>query len=265
MQDIRFDFDTNANFRFCGVGFVSVMRNRGYVFEYKNGKMRDSFIWVAEGETEYHFGNGEKILKAEKNDFIFVPKEIPYRTVYCKDRTVIKIITFDPETKTSLPILANPFCKRSPEVSGIFRAISDTNAKSALYLTAKLYEIFYYLESDSPDVPKKYRRLFPALIEIEKKYAENHPVSYYAKKCGMSRSNFEKLFREHTKKSFIEYRNEIRIFRAVKMVESGEFSVSEAAYLSGFNNMSFFYEVYRRYSDIKPLQNKKIPVSRSKR
>ena len=34
---------------------------------------------------------------------------------------------------------------------------------------------------------------------------------------------------------------------AKKMIESREFTVAEAAYTVGFNNMSFFYEVYNKY------------------
>ena len=31
------------------------------------------------------------------------------------------------------------------------------------------------------------------------------------------------------------------------MIDSGEFTITEAAYLVGFNNMSFFYEVFNKY------------------
>ena len=64
----------------------------------------------------------------------------------------------------------------------------------------------------------------------------------------MSESNFRKLFRENIGKSPIEYRNHIRIMEFEKLISSGEFTVSEAAYVVGFNNMSFFYEVYHKYS-----------------
>ena len=38
------------------------------------------------------------------------------------------------------------------------------------------------------------------------------------------------------------------------MIESREFTVSEAAYLTGFNNMSFFYELYNRTMDSEDLE-----------
>ena len=65
--------------------------------------------------------------------------------------------------------------------------------------------------------------------------------------CNMSETNFRKLFKEFTGKTPIEYRNMLRITEVCKMIESGEYTVSEAAYATGFNNMAFFYEVYNRY------------------
>ena len=58
----------------------------------------------------------------------------------------------------------------------------------------------------------------------------------------MSESNFRKLFTEYVGKSPIEYRNCLRISRARSMIDSGEYTALEAAYLCGFNNMSVFYE-----------------------
>ena len=86
-----------------------------------------------------------------------------------------------------------------------------------------------------------------SLNEIKEFYFQNKKLSYYSDLCYMSESNFRKLFKEYTGKSPIEYRNYIRISEAKKMIDSGEFTVTETAYLTGFNNMSFFYELYHRW------------------
>ena len=87
-------------------------------------------------------------------------------------------------------------------------------------------------------------KILPALTEINQRYFENRMLSYYSDMCNMSESNFRKLFREYTGKSLVEYRNNIRLFEVKKMIASGEFTVAEAAYTAGFNNMSFFYKIY---------------------
>lgn len=111
-----------------------------------------------------------------------------------------------------------------------------------------------------PYIIKKYRilqghsfdsmtdMLYVLLTEpsIEQNYFENVRISEYAEELGMSESNFRKLFKERLGMSPIEYRNLIRIREAQKMILSGECTVQEAAYLAGFNNMSFFYETYKK-------------------
>jgi AraC-like DNA-binding protein len=112
-----------------------------------------------------------------------------------------------------------------------------------------LYEILYHFQKRNYGTPKKYQGITCAIKEINENYRENHKILYYAQMCNMSESNFRKLFREYTGKSPIEYRNNIRISAFEKLMESREFTVSEAAYLVGFNNMSFFYDTYNKYKN----------------
>ena len=60
------------------------------------------------------------------------------------------------------------------------------------------------------------------VAESKKNYFENKKISYYSNLSNMSESNFRKLFKEYTGKSFIEYRNILRINEAKKLIESNE-------------------------------------------
>ncbi len=244
MNDVR--FNGNLDFSFHNAGFVSVRRNRGYTYEYKNGKARYSFIHLQSGEMDYFFEHGKTTVKIKEGDFLFIPKDIPYKAEYLKDNTVVKIIVFDISAKKLPSVFTRPHYEKSPEIAVAFHSISGVNARNAIYLTSKIYEIMYYAEAALHNIPKKYKKLNPALREVKLKYNENKSSAYYADLCKMSQSNFRKLFKEYTGKTFIEYRNALRISVAKEMLDSGEFTVSEAAYIVGFNNMSFFYEMYKR-------------------
>ena len=87
----------------------------------------------------------------------------------------------------------------------------------------------------------------PALLELKQQYFKNEKISYYSELCDMSESNFRKLFKEYTGHTPISYRNLIRISAVQALLNTGETTISEAAYLVGFNNMSFFYEVYNKH------------------
>ena len=93
MEDIR--HDGNLDFTISQVGFVSVMRNKNFTFEYKNGKDLYSLVYVDDGELEYYFYETKEKLKIKKGTLLFIPKQIPYKTKYLKDKTKIKIIIFD--------------------------------------------------------------------------------------------------------------------------------------------------------------------------
>ena len=246
MEDIR--YDGNYNIKIQKVGFVSVSRNANYTFEYKEGKERYSFIYIKNGELKYHFKKDKKRIRLTKGEFLFIPKNIPYKATYLKDNTYIKIIVFDIDASQIPSYLNVPFTQRTAHIKNIFDSITNENIFSPLYLTSKIYEIFFYIQNDVSKIPQKYKNILPAINEIKQKYMQNNKLSYYAEMCSMSESNFRKVFKEYTGSSLIEYRNNIRLLEVQKMIDSGEFSISEAAYLAGFNNMSFFYKLLNRFN-----------------
>jgi len=94
--------------------------------------------------------------------------------------------------------------------------------------------------------PAKYRRLRPALNSLNTDSARSAKISEYADMCGMSEVNFRRLFREYTGMSPVEYRNNVRLKRAHAKLQSGEYTVSEAAESTGFPNTSFFIKLYKQ-------------------
>ncbi|MBR7132554.1 MAG: helix-turn-helix transcriptional regulator [Clostridia bacterium] len=231
------------------IGFISVMRNEGYTFKYKNGKEKYSLIYVENGELEYYFPSTNQCLRITKGAVLYIPKLLPYETMYLQDNTIIKILVFDIADCGIPKNLSLPIIKKNTAAASVFNSIAYFNMNNTLFLVSKAYEMLSLLQKDSSEIPLKYQKLLPAIREIKEKFFENKKVSYYADLCNMCESNFRILFKELTGKSFIDYRNYIRIFEAKKMIDSGETTVTEAAYLTGFNNMAFFYKIYNRYKN----------------
>jgi len=239
MKDIR--FDGKIDYRIDNLGFVKVLRNAGFEFLYRNGKDRYSFIVVQSGSIEYHFTDTGETLLLTKGKLLFIPKNYPYTAKYLEDNTIIRILIFDMDSNAEF--LTAPILKKMNVYSDSFY---NECSRSTTYLAARVYDLLDFLEKGTKTVPKKYQKILPAIEEINTNYFENEKLSFYSDMCNMSESNFRKLFKAYTGKSPIEYRNLIRISEVRKMIDSGEFTVSEAAYLVGFNNMSFFYEVYNK-------------------
>lgn len=244
MYDIR--FDTTSQYHLSHTGYVQVVRNKNYTFEYKKGKDRFSFIYVEAGSLHYAFSHSQMLL--QPGDMIFIPKNLPYKTVYLKNGTKIQILLFDLESDLPPFPIEQPLCKNASAIQQLFSSFTDHTSTNTLFLIAKIYEMLYLLQKSNTDIPQKYKKIIPAIRELKEHYMENHPIDFYAELCHMSESNFRKLCKEYTGKTPIEYRNSIRYNAVKKMLDSGEFTVNEAAYLAGFNNMSFFYEVYHKYN-----------------
>ncbi len=213
----------------------------------KNGKPRNSIIYVENGEIEYTFLKTNKVNLYDKGSIIFIPSKYPYSAKYMNDNTTLKVLTFSADSENTLNVLKSPLCTKNSNIIKIIQSVNQENGNNPLFLTSKIYEIIYILSKKETDVPEKFKKIIPALEEIRAKYFENKKISYYSDLCYMSESNFRKLFREYMGKSFVEYRNTIRIHEAKKLIESNECTVSEAAYITAFNNMSFFYECMKKY------------------
>lgn len=65
------------------------------------------------------------------------------------------------------------------------------------------------------------------------------------KKVGFSRAHFSREFKKYIGVSIIEYVNYVKCDRARMLMNKGN-SVSEAAVLCGFNNLSYFSKMYRK-------------------
>lgn len=244
MEDIRYDGELAYILK--AIGFVSVQRNQNFVFPYRNGKERHSLIMVEEGSLRYQFIDTNETIVVDKGSVIFIPKEFPYVATYLQDGTVIKILVFDMIGEPGILHFGKPIVQKTAELTAIYKSIVYPKNNNTVFLASKIYEILDSMETEQSVVPKRYKKIIPAIEEINRFYYENKKLSYYADRCYMSESNFRKLFKEYTGRTLIEYRNRIRIAEVRKLIDSGEYTVQEAAYLVGFNNMSFFYEMLRK-------------------
>lgn len=245
MKSIR--YNGKLDFKIDNIGYVKVMRDENFTVPYRSGKDKYSLILPESGSMSYHFTRTNETVKLFPGDVIFIPKGCPYIATYLQKSTVMNLFMFTADGSIFPENALNPFKKTLPELSQNTIFSLHENSGNTLFLTAKIYEILSALENSSESDDKRYKKIMPALQALRDRYFENHKLSHYAEMCGMSESNFRKFFREYTGKSPVEFRNAVRISQVRRMLDSGEYTVAEAAYEAGFNNMSFFYDVLNKY------------------
>ncbi len=70
----------------------------------------------------------------------------------------------------------------------------------------------------------------------------------------MNKTSFCRYFKRRTKKTFTHFLNEIRIGHACNLLTEGSYSISESAYLSGYNSPSHFNKQFHTIKKISPSE-----------
>ncbi len=226
-------------------GFVNVTRPKGHKAFFRNGKRVYTFAYIVSGCMRYDI-SGQKQVTAIAGTLLFIPKAVEYKAEYLEDESTVKVLTFDFTADPTDQLFQRPFNITSHRIKEVFDTIDHQNGINSMYLVSRLYKLFWLLGEMNVSTDKRFQRLFSAIQHIEQNYSDNVKISEYAKMSGMSESNFRKQFKQCTGMSPIDYRNSVRLNIANKLIQSKEYTVSEAAYFVGFNNMSFFYEAYKR-------------------
>lgn len=82
---------------------------------------------------------------------------------------------------------------------------------------------------------------------------------------GLTPNAFCRYFRERTKKTFVQYLNDIRIGHAKKLLIEGRMKISTLSMEAGFNNLSNFIELFKRSAHMSPSEyQKKFGVKNSR-
>lgn len=257
-----FEFE-NVSCGISDIDFVKVTRGKGHSFSYTEGRDKYGFIFVQSGRLEYTFPHAdpgeERVILVEAGEVLFIPKGIVYRAVYKEKMTTILIAQFElvfgnlPQELSTVCRIGNYQVER--QINSLFNASTPAliDPGRSYWCTYKMHEIIWRAVSCLQTLSPKYRQLLPALDEMQRNYTAQNKIAFYAELCNMSETGFRRLFREYTGLSPIDYRNRLRLEQADAMIQTGIYTVEEAALEVGFPNTSFFCRCYKRHFGRTPL------------
>lgn len=153
---------------------------------------------------------------------------------------------------------------KDSEISNILFELEDIFTKKEegweFFVSSAMFRIFGLLYKN-----KKYtlmsttkNHIFTKKVTgfVEDNFTDNITSTHAAEKLGYDKSYFCRIFRKNFGKSFGEYLNFRRINFATELLRGGS-SVSEAAFACGFNNLSYFTKVFKKYNNIQPSKIEK--------
>jgi two-component system, response regulator YesN len=96
--------------------------------------------------------------------------------------------------------------------------------------------------------------LAPAISYVSANCTEKLRLSTAAKLCDLSRFQFSRNFKKEQGQTFRDFVVQTRVQRAAALMRRPATSVTDAAFMAGFNDLSYFSRVFRRQFGVSPSQ-----------
>lgn len=191
-------------------------------------------------------------LTATPGNVVLLPKGCLYETVF-RGKTHDYVVSF--EIDNSEPIGSSPillFENAPNELRDAFRALvhekysaghTELKSKGLLYLF--LNSLF-----DNSEPTDNLILTVKSRIDSD----PNIPISVLAKECAICESSLRRIFKKHTGITPAEYRTEVKLRRAMYLLESADKSVAEIAEELGFYDAAYFSKTFHKHVGLTPKQ-----------
>lgn len=212
---------------------------------------------------DYIFSDGT-VMRTGGGELFYLPKGSTY---YVKTYSVggCYAINFD----TLNEIECEPFCMKfrnnEPIIKAFKTAEKEWRTQSDLMQIAAIRSIYDVIMSICNEEKKSYipdsrfSIISPAVEKITAEFSKNElTVAELAKICDISESYFRRLFEAKFGVSPKEYVIEKRIGYAKQLLETGEVSVSDTAFLCGYSETTHFSREFTKRVGVSPLEYKKM-------
>ena len=238
---------------------VFAMRQKwiqGALFQRPDPRKRTGIIFLNACKGVYTDKSGEKFLAPEKS-IVCLPEGSEYTCLNLECTSTLEdaiMVEFNAkENDTVLTFSDKPFMIKdvnipiAAELFGDVVRAYEASVPSALETTTAVYRLLSHICREK--VQKVQKRFSPIGAGIE--LIESDPlcelsIEEIAKACNVSACYFRRLFKEYSGKSPLEYRMELRLNMAMKMLESGESTLEYIAEALGFESTSYFCRVFKK-------------------
>ncbi|HYG19177.1 MAG TPA: AraC family transcriptional regulator, partial [Ohtaekwangia sp.] len=104
---------------------------------------------------------------------------------------------------------------------------------------------------------KDSQRLSMAVEWVMKSFHEDIRLEDIARAANMSVASFSRYFKQRTRKTFSSFVTEVRLGQAARLLQEDQSSIAGICYASGFNNLSNFNRLFKKFYRMSPLQYKR--------
>ena len=128
----------------------------------------------------------------------------------------------------------------------------EERASSVVSLLIQMADAGHYIGHYERKSDLVSRWLMQVRVYVSCNYQRLITLDEMAQHVGMNRSAFCTFFRKHAGQTFMNYLNAYRVNMAQRLLAQERMSVTEACFASGFNDLSYFCRIFRRYKGYPP-------------
>lgn len=235
-------------------------------------------IYIESGEFMYEIDMEEGL--ATEGDILFVSGEMLHSGIpnSCKYKCIVFNMDFLMKGNSACYSLLSPFAIGSSRVNlrlpsddpdiqrvvrELFECVGSMPEGGILQTQGLLYQLFGYIiqkncyvkhASASAGSQKRIRQLKNTLAFIESNYSSPLTLEQMAQAADMSPKYFCYFFHNMTHRTPIDYLNRHRIDVAQARLAAGHHNITEIAFECGFNDLSYFIRVFKKYVGTTPKQ-----------
>lgn len=141
----------------------------------------------------------------------------------------------------------------------ILKHIHSSSVSERLLCMSALYDILSHFFNDAGMSYNKneHKTFLSAISYIENEYSKNITVEQLANISMMSRTNFRRKFKAEYNISPIAYLLQVRIKRACELLQHTSYTISQIAYMTGFNGTEHFCRSFKKRMGLTATEYKK--------
>jgi AraC-like DNA-binding protein len=248
------------NVMVTGVAFAMYVPPAGGAAFHPN-RAYHGFVFNCDGAKDYYFDDGT-VLHTRENQLFYLPKGSTYR-VKSTARGGCYAINFYADVSD------RPFAMSFRNSDAILKIFKDAELAWRMqadfhHVTAirAVYDLILQVhrERQRAYAPSAQLSLIaPAVEKIRHEFAQNElTVASLASLCGISEAYFRRIFLNEFGTSPKEYMIGLRINYAKQLLESGDFTVSQAAQLCGYAEPCHFSREFAKHVGVPPSEYQKV-------
>jgi len=240
-------------------------------------------VWIVKGEGTLIYGdylgeflpneiyligsNVPHVFRSKAEYYLPTTPGILAKTIFFKPELILKGKSIFPElleleallTEADKGLKISSFNSESiiEQLKAVFDSSPVSRLGQVLSLIDQVQKSEYQTLSQLPQKSIKEnqgRRLDDVFKFTLENYHRPIQLDEVAEVVYMNKAAFCRYFKQHTRKTYLNFLNEIRLQKASELLKNSELSVAQIAYEVGFNNLSNFNRTFKLAKGKTPLE-----------